>query len=532
MSPLSPPLPELADVAAAMLDLGRELHLELTEAELGDRFLTTLARLFPARRIALRVLDPRTREPARVYALGGELRPGLESERVTIKESSIQKTRMKTAVAASARLRLDNRWDSPFSHVAAGFVVPLVASGELYGVLDIAYALGQDLSAADEPLVLPVANQLALALRNQRLWRDAQGLRDFQTRLIEHANALIIGVDRNWRVTVCNRALLELTGFRRDEVVGTDLRDLLPEDQRVRLTPVFAAAMRGHTQDAVEAVIFSRHRGRVRTVWSLAAIGQDRVLGEQPTAEAVVAIGQDQTRLRELQDQVIQAERLATLGQLAAGVVHELNNPLTSISVYAEYLWRKSERGGGEAGDTEKLARIGQSAQRILRFARELVQYAKPPGDEIDVVDLNAVVRQSLSFCEHLFDRGGIQVGLELDPLLPLVPAIPGQLEQVLINLLTNAAHAVEGGGTVQVRTQPGPGETVQVMVDDSGPGVAQEDHLRIFEPFFTTKTDGKGTGLGLPIVKNIVEQHRGSIGVARAPEGGARFTVTLPRSS
>jgi two-component system NtrC family sensor kinase len=212
-------------------------------------------------------------------------------------------------------------------------------------------------------------------------------------------------------------------------------------------------------------------------------------------------------------------------------VVHELNNPLTSISVYAEFLLRKAERGGSEAGDVEKLARIGQSAQRILRFARELVQYAKPVGDEIDVVDLNAVVRQSLSFCEHLFDRGGIQIATDLEPTLPPVPAIPGQLEQVLINLLTNAAHAVEGGGTVSVRTRTGPGETVQVMVDDSGPGVSQEDQARIFEPFYTTKVDGKGTGLGLPIVKNIVEQHRGSIGVAKAPEGGARFLVTLPRS-
>ncbi len=531
MSPNQPPMPDLAAVATAMLELGRDLHLELSEAELSDRFLTTLARLFPARRIALRVLDPRTRDPARVYALGGELRPGLESDRVTIKESSVQKTRLKTAVAASARLRLDSRWDSPFSHVAAGFTVPLVASGELYGVLDLGYALGQDLSAADEPLVLPVANQLALALRNQRLWRDAQGLRDFQTRLIEHANALIVGVDRSWRVTVCNRALLELTGYRRDEVVGQDLRDLLPDDQRAKLTPVFAAAMRGHTQDAVEAVINSRHRGRVRTVWSLAAIGQERVLGERPTAEAIVAIGQDQTRLRELQDQVIQAERLATLGQLAAGVVHELNNPLTSISVYAEFLLRKAEREASDPGDVEKLARIGQSAQRILRFARELVQYAKPVGDEIDVVDLNAVVRQSLSFCEHLFDRSGIQVGVELEATLPPVPAIPGQLEQVLINLLTNAAHAVEGGGTVAVRTRTGPGETVQVMVDDSGPGISTEDQGRIFEPFYTTKTDGKGTGLGLPIVKNIIEQHRGSIGVGQAPEGGARFLVTLPRS-
>ncbi|HVK75805.1 MAG TPA: ATP-binding protein [Kofleriaceae bacterium] len=530
---MRPPLPDEGAVAAAMVDLGRELHLELSEAELCDRFLTRLAALFPERRIAVRVLDPRTREPARVYALHGALRPGLETERVTIKESSIAKTRLKTAVAASARIRIGARWDSPFAHVAAGFAVPLVASGELYGLLDVGYALGVDRAGDDEPLVLPVANQLALALRNQRLWRDAQGLRDFQTRLIENANALIVGIDRSWRVTVCNRAMLELTGVARDEVLGQDLRDLLPADQRPRLTPVFAAALRGQTQDAVDVVLYSRHRGRVRTVWSVAAIGGVDERGEgRGTTEAVVAIGTDQTRLRELQDQIIQAERLATLGQLAAGVVHELNNPLTSITVYAEYLLKKAERASADASDVEKLARIGQSAQRILRFARELVQYAKPVGDEIDVVDLNAVVRQSLSFCEHLFDRAGIQVATELDPELPPIPAVPGQLEQVLINLLTNAAHAVENGGTIVVRTAAAAaGDSVTVAVDDSGPGVAVEERARIFEPFYTTKTDGKGTGLGLPIVKNIVEQHRGMIAVDRAPEGGARFVVTLPRT-
>jgi len=526
----APRQPDSGAVAVAMLELGRELHLELSETELSDRFLTTLANLFPDRRIAVRVLDPRTREPARVYSLGGELRSGLETERVTIKESSVGKTRLKTAVAASARLRLGTRWDSPFPHVAAGFAVPLVASGELYGLLDVGYPLGVDLSEVDEPVVLPVANQLALALRNQRLWRDAAGLRDFQTRLIDHANALIVGIDRNWRVTVANRALLDLTGFAREEILGADLRDLLPDDQRPRITPVFASALRGQVHDAVEVILFSRHRGRVRTVWSIAAIGAG---GDRPSTEAVVAIGQDQTRIRELQDQIIQAERLATLGQLAAGVVHELNNPLTSITVYAEFLLRKAEKAGFDPSDIEKLSRIGQSAQRILRFARELVQYAKPVGDEIDVVDLNAVVRQSLAFCEHLFERSGIKVTTELDDRLELVPAIPGQLEQVLINLLTNAAHAVEaeGGGLITIRTGGGGDGSVAVSVSDSGPGIPADERGRVFEPFFTTKTDGKGTGLGLSIVRNIVEQHRGSIAVDAGPEGGARFTVTLPRS-
>ena len=516
-------------VASVMLELGRELHLEHSEGALCDRFLRALAGLFPERLLAVRVVDLRATEEARCYVLGGELRPELGRERMTIKQSAVVKTRLKTAVAASARLRLSPRWDSPFPGVACGFAVPLVAAGELYGVLDVGYPLGLDLAAVDEPLVLPVANQLALALRTQRLWRDSQGLRDFQARLIENANALIIGVDHAWRITVCNRALLELMGAERDRVLGRDVRDLLPPDERARLTPVFIQAMRGQAYDAIEIDLVSRVRGRVRTVWSVAGIHAGPA---RSAAEAVVCIGQDQTRLRELQDQIIQAERLATLGQLAAGVVHELNNPLTSITVYADYLLAKAARDGAEPGDIEKLGRIGSSAQRILRFARELVQYAKPVGDEVDVVDLNAVVDKSLSFCEHLFERGGIEVGTELDPALPAVHAVPGQLEQVLINFLTNAAHAVEGGGTIVVRTVALGSGWVSVSVSDSGPGVPVDDRARVFEPFFTTKTDGKGTGLGLSIVRNIVEQHRGRLEVDQGPEGGARFTVSLPGPS
>ena len=524
-------------VASVMLELGRELHLDRSEAELCDRFLRALVGLFPERLVAVRVVDLRSTEDARCYVLGGQLRPGVAHERLTIKPTAVTKTRLKTAVAASARLTIAPRWDGPFPHVAVGFAVPLVAAGELYGVLDVGYSLGlrlglgPELAAADEPLVLPIANQLALALRTQRLWRDAQGLRDFQARLIEHANALIIGIDHAWRVTVCNRALLELMGIERERVMGRDVRDLLPEEERARLTPVFLQAMRGQAYDAVEIDLLSRVRGKVRTVWSVAGIHAGPA---RAAAEAVVCIGQDQTRLRELQDQIIQAERLATLGQLAAGVVHELNNPLTSITVYADYLLGKARRDDrSEPADVEKLTRIGASAQRILRFARELVQYAKPVGDEVDIVDLNAVVDKSLSFCEHLFDRGGIVVGTELDPALPPVPAVPGQLEQVLINFLTNAAHAIEHhGGIITVRTAVLPDGWVAVSVSDSGPGVPVDDRERVFEPFYTTKTDGKGTGLGLSIVRNIVEQHRGRLAVDQGPEGGARFTMSLPGPS
>jgi signal transduction histidine kinase len=225
----------------------------------------------------------------------------------------------------------------------------------------------------------------------------------------------------------------------------------------------------------------------------------------------------------------VRAERLATLGELAAGVVHELNNPLTSITVYAEYLVRKLEAQGADEQDLEKLRRIGASAQRILRFSRDLVQYARPSGKDTEAVDLASVVRQSVSICEHLVERGGVSLSIDVDPDVPVIQAVHGQLEQVLINLITNAVHAVENGGKVVVRAQLEEPAAVALEVADSGPGVADEDREKIFEPFFTTKADGKGTGLGLSIVRNIVEQHRGTISVGRSELGGAVFRVLLP---
>jgi len=506
-----------------VLRLGREIHLEMETGALVERFLVTLSELFPQRKFSVRVLDLRSRDPASIYA-NTEVRPGIGSERIGVKRSSVAKTRLKSAIVNSARIKLVSRWDSPFPAVAAGFAVPLVASGEFYGVLDVGYPLGVNLEDQDEPMLLPLANYLSVALRNDRLHRDTSVLRDYQTELIEHANALILGVDRNWRIHVANHALCQLTGYDQSEVIGLDLRDWLPPEQRPRLVKLFLQALAGHSADTVDVSLPTKSGGLVRTVWSIAAISGGREI------EAVVAIGQDQTKLRELQRQVIQAEKLATLGQLAAGVVHELNNPLTSITIYAEYLLKKMERQQGvPEGDIEKLRRISAGAQRIMEFAKDLVQYAAPAGDVPDRVIINQVVKQSLSFCEHLFDRSDVELREALADDLPALYAVSGQIEQVVINLVTNAVQAVGSGGTVLVRTySPSPGRVALVVADD-GPGISSENAHKIFEPFFTTKTDGQGTGLGLSIVGNIVEQHDGTLLVDTSELGGAEICIVLP---
>jgi signal transduction histidine kinase len=259
------------------------------------------------------------------------------------------------------------------------------------------------------------------------------------------------------------------------------------------------------------------------------------ITGIEGKTRAVIAVGQDRTRVENLQRQIIQAEKLATLGQLAAGVVHEINNPLTSVTVYAEYLLRKLERAGSaglgvlEPADIDKLRKILEGAARILNLSRSLVRYGRPDEEAAELLSLSDVARQAAVFCEHIIERHKVKLELALAPALPPLLGVRAQLQQVCINLVTNAAHALPAeGGQVRIATRSGTG-TVILEVADAGRGIPRADLERIFEPFFTTKTDGQGTGLGLSIVQRIVERHQGQVEVESTPGQGTRFVITLP---
>jgi PAS domain-containing protein len=222
-----------------------ELGEATSEPALVGRALDILGELLPGRALCVRVLDIRTREPAHGYSRGAPMRETALFEVVTLTEPALARAKLKSAVAASARLVVRDRWDSPFTGIATGFAIALAAGGELYGVLDVGYAPSADARGVDEPGVQAFATHLAMALRTLRLADDALGLRDYQARLLENASALILGVDRGWRITVCNRALVELVGIRRDDLLGRDVRDFITAEQRQYLTGAFAAALSG-----------------------------------------------------------------------------------------------------------------------------------------------------------------------------------------------------------------------------------------------------------------------------------------------
>jgi two-component system, NtrC family, sensor kinase len=235
--------------------------------------------------------------------------------------------------------------------------------------------------------------------------------------------------------------------------------------------------------------------------------------------------------LQALNSHMVQAEKLASLGQIAAGVVHELNNPLTSIVAYTDYLTRRAQQKGTDGDELERLRRIGESAGRMLRFTRDLVTYARPSSETPVSVSLHIVIDQALAFCEHVLDEAGAKVERRYAPELPVVHGMPEQLAQVFVNLVTNACHAMpKGSGRLVVSTTASTdGAWVNIVVEDNGHGIT-DDHLpHIFAPFFTTKTDGRGTGLGLSIVKNILDNHDAVIRAECVHPSGTRFVLTIP---
>lgn len=237
----------------------------------------------------------------------------------------------------------------------------------------------------------------------------------------------------------------------------------------------------------------------------------------------------DATELRALSSHMMQAEKLASLGQLAAGVVHELNNPLTSIVAYTDWLIRK-QGPMGDPDSLERLRRIGESSSRILRFTRDLVAYARPSSEVPVLVAIHNVIEQALAFCEHVIAEHEAHVERLFADALPPVRGMPEQLAQVFVNLFTNACHAMpKSGGRLTVSTTLSPEGQVVVMVEDNGHGIAIEHFASIFTPFFTTKGDGRGTGLGLSIVRNIMDNHNAEIRAEKAPAGGARFVLLFP---
>lgn len=519
------PTPSPGEVLATVLALSRQVQVTMNEEELVRAHLAAFQELLLGRRFSVRLVDAETGNLTLVYSTDDGTDKDKEGEGAArISRPALERHSVHPDSIAQPGIEVVDEYEPEFGAVG-GFDVPLMDGHHIVGVLGVGYYASATPAEDDGGIIGQLGLLLAANLRNARLMRESLYLRDYLGKLLDHANApiVVIGPDRDIRVV--NRALLSLTGMRRHELVGRDFVSIVPESDRRRLLPAFIDALRGRPTTNFEVKLPRSDGSYARISLNIASI-----LSADGEVEGVIGIGRDLTEVRDLEEQIIQAEKLATLGQLAAGVVHELNNPLTSISVYGEYLLKKAEQSEAAPGDVEKLRRIVHSAERILRFTRDLVVYARPTTEEAKVLSVHDVLEQSIVFCEHVIAECGAMVERRFVDRAVEIRGVKGQLHQVFINLITNACQAMpEGAGRLVISTVVSVDGMATVRVKDNGTGIPDDQRHTIFEPFFSTKGEGKGTGLGLSIVRNIVQQHRGEIRVESSPGEGTSFSLMLP---
>ncbi|QQR90340.1 MAG: PAS domain S-box protein [Myxococcales bacterium] len=518
--------PSTEEVLEAVLAFASETSSRTDEDQLVRRFFDILKHLFPARRFAVRLIDFDELDLSLIVSTGS-IFPAAK-EKIYLSKESVEYHKLQNIMAESdhsGSLELTDHYVPIFDEDAFGFEVPLVIKDRILGILNVEYSPKVPILAEDRDIIRQFARPFANQLRNARYLHESLYLRNYLAKLLEHANAPIVVIGKHRRIKVANRAFLNLIGQSKESVLNMDFVELSPETERARLLPVFINALRGVPTSNFELRIHRHNHSFARLALNIAS-----VLNPEGQVEGVICIGRDVTELRELEEQMIQAEKLATLGQLAAGVVHELNNPLTSISVYSDYLLKKARNSKIDPKDVDRLERISQSAERILRFTRDLAIYARPSTAEPKLVSIHDILDQAIVFCDHLVADRGVTIQRNYSTDVSGVFAIASQLHQVFINLITNACHATsDDQGLLVIRTRLNEKNNVQIEIEDNGIGISTENLGRIFEPFFTTKTEGEGTGLGLSIARNIVEQHNGKINVQSQEGKGTTFVLLLP---
>jgi two-component system NtrC family sensor kinase len=505
-SPSTPPTSsEPPDILGRLTDLSRELAGAYRPATVIDRLAGALNELLAPDRLTIVALDVETNRLQIAYHRGGD-QPHIEDPLLQLPLRRGPTVFSRHVVEEAARHGIAVTQD-----IAAWMGAPIVAVGRSIGVVAVGSGRADAYGPHDLAVLTAVVAQAAIALENARLLQLlSSGKRQWES-TVDAINQAICIIDDQGVVRRANRVFADLVQVQVTGIPGRPWINLLP--------PAWA--------EVVSRALIEPGAHEIRSgdrVYHVSAVRMD---GSDD--EAAVLSFEDHTEKRRLQDQLIQSEKMSAIGQLIAGIAHDLNNPLASVVGFADFL---AESGDVPPALVEPLRVIRQEAERAATIVKNLLSFARRQEGERLAQPIQPVLESVLALLRNEMEALNVEATLSVEAGIPDIEINPNQIKQVFVNLFSNAAQAIASTGkpgrvTVTAKRWL---DGVAVSVADDGPGISEELLPRVFEPFFTTKTQGEGTGLGLSICQGIVKEHGGRITLESSPGSGAMFTVELLR--
>ncbi len=400
------------------------------------------------------------------------------------------------------------------------FNVPLCCRGQVLGIMTFVGDGLEEVDAQQQELLFSIGHQIGITIESLQNVVRLMNSKELLQSVFDGITDVVILLDSKYRIKMVNKAFLDQHGLRLDEIINCSLADLPMTDScplRACTTPLSVLPR----SPVVEQV-----QDQEDNIFEVTFYPQ---FSEQGEVHSVVCYAKNITEKKEVERRIQQTEKLVAIGQLAAGVAHEINNPLGVILCYTDII-RESNPGNEEIGaDITVIERHTENCRRIVADLLDFSRGRKS-GLRKQPASINKIIENVLSMVRRQFLKKQVKVICELDPAVPLCNLDDRRMKQVLLNLIMNAGQAIGDGGTVTVRTRT-EDERLVIEVEDDGPGIAKEIRDKIFDPFFSTKEPGEGTGLGLSVSYGIIQEHDGEIRVQSVPGQGARFIVTIPVS-
>ena len=510
-------LAEAHRVMQRMWTLGQQIALELTPERVLRRFIEAAMDVLRVDGGAVGLVSGDRVQVAITAGLEGA--SSLAGRSFPVSTSAMGRV-VRTAAAwwtADARQSAAAEDDLPLAAGArAVVVIPLQRRGECIGAIMLVARTPRSFSENELSHVEAMADLLSVALANADLLETLRKAEWRFRTLFRVAPDAVLTLFASGRIAEANDAVRDILGLYPAQVVGRTLEEFVTEEEIDRFRAELSKVLGGAP---TRLELHLRHEAGIRVV-ALAA----RLLPETDPP-MVLILGRDMTAEREMRARLAETERLAAVGELVAGVAHEVNNPLCTISAFAQLLQRD---GAMTADQRESVDIIASETMRASQVLRDLLTFARRSESDSAAIQVNELIERTMRLRSYEMASLGIATEQTLANELPMVQGDPRQLQQVLLNLVTNAIQAMEplGGGSLRVATRRHE-DRVLIEVADTGPGIPAEARAHVFEPFFTTKRDG--TGLGLSVSYGIVAAHGGAISIAHTGPDGTMFRVTLP---